>query len=152
MRSVPPKFFVDTNVVAYAYDTNEPERQLRAQEVMARLRRAHAGALSTQVLGELYVTMIRPRRLNLPRDAAEATVRNFLRSWPVFEVTPMHVDEAVRGVREHRLSYYDALIWATARLNGMPHLLSEDGQDGRYLEGVRYLNPFAPDFDVAQLS
>jgi predicted nucleic acid-binding protein len=88
----------------------------------------------------------------MPRDTAEATVRNFLRSWPIFDVTPMHVYEAVRGVREHRLSYYDALIWATARLNGVPHLLSEDGQDGRYLEGVRYLNPFAPDFDVAQLS
>lgn len=152
MRSVSTRFFVDTNVLAYAYDHREPARQLRARHVLEKLGNGNLGALSTQVLSELFVTMIRPRGLNLPHEAAEASVRSYLQSWFVFEVRPVHVDEAVRGVRIHQLSYYDALIWATARLNGIPYLLSEDGQDGRYLDGVRYLNPFAPDFDPAMLS
>ena len=64
---------------------------------------------------------------------------------------PVNVMEALRAVREHRLSYYDALIWATARLNGVPFLLSEDGQDGRLIEGVRTLNPLNPAFDLGSL-
>jgi predicted nucleic acid-binding protein len=47
------------------------------------------------------------------------------------------------GQREHyRLSFWDALIWATARNAGVPVVLSEDYQDGREIEGVRFVNPF----------
>ncbi len=152
MRNDSRRFFVDTNVLAYAYDEREDVRRVRAQEVLATLRNAGTGVISTQVLSELYSAMTKARGLNLPKAAAEASVLNYLRSWPVFEVKPLHVLEAMRGVREHRLSYYDALIWATAKLNGVPYLLSEDGQDGRYLEGVRVLNPLDPDFDLSALS
>ena len=151
MRNASVRFFVDTNVIAYAYDVREDGRRERAQEVLATLYAAGTAAISTQVLSELYSTMTRPRSLNLPQDVAEKSVLNYLRSWRVFDVRPMHVLEAMRGVREHKLSYYDALIWATARLNGVPFLLSEDGQDRQYLDGVRILNPLASDFDLASL-
>ncbi len=151
MRNASVRFFVDTNVIAYAYDVREDGRRERAQEVLATLYAAGTAAISTQVLSELYSTMTRPRSLNLPQDVAERSVLNYLRSWRVFDVRPMHVLEAMRGVREHKLSYYDALIWATARLNGVPFLLSEDGQDRQYLDGVRILNPLASDFDLASL-
>jgi predicted nucleic acid-binding protein len=58
------------------------------------------------------------------------------------------VTEAARGVRDHQLAYYDAQIWATARLHGVPIILSEDFQTGRTLEGVRFVNPFADDFQL----
>jgi hypothetical protein len=44
--------------------------------------------------------------------------------------------EAVRGVQRYRLSYWDALIWATAKLNGVPNVLSEDFNTGSQLEAV----------------
>ena len=70
---------------------------------------------------------------------------------PVLSVTGPVVIEAARGVRDHRMSYWDAQIWATARLNQVDVVLSEDFQEGRLLEGVRFVNPFAPSFDVAHL-
>jgi predicted nucleic acid-binding protein len=54
----------------------------------------------------------------------------------------------LRAVRAHQIPYYDALIWASARMNGIPFLLSEDGQDGRNIEGVRTLNPLKTSFDL----
>lgn len=60
----------------------------------------------------------------------------------------MVVLEALRGVRDHGLSYYDAQVWATARLNQVPVIFSKDFDSGRVLEGVRFVNPFAPDFDL----
>ena len=70
----------------------------------------------------------------------------FIRLWPVFDLTALIVLEAGRGVRDHKFSYYDAQIWATARLNQVPLVLSEDFPHGSVLEGVRFLNPFAPHF------
>jgi predicted nucleic acid-binding protein len=63
-------------------------------------------------------------------------------------VTRLIVLEAVRGVRQHRLSYYDAQIWATARLNQVPTIFTEDFEDGCRLEGVQFVNPLASGFDL----
>jgi predicted nucleic acid-binding protein len=43
----------------------------------------------------------------------------------------------------HRLSFWDAMMWATAKHAGCSLLLSEDGDDGRLLGGVTLVNPFA---------
>ncbi len=51
----------------------------------------------------------------------------------------------------HSLSVWDALIWAAAKLNQVPYVLTEDSEHGRLLEGVCYLNPFAPEFDFTVL-
>jgi predicted nucleic acid-binding protein len=68
--------------------------------------------------------------------------------WPVFDLTPLIVLEAARGARDHGLPYYDAQIWASARLNQVTILFSEDFSDGQLLEGVRFVNPFSPHFQV----
>ena len=44
------------------------------------------------------------------------------------------------------MSYYDAQIWATARLNQVPIIFSEDYNVSPTLEGVQFVNPFAPEF------
>jgi hypothetical protein len=36
-------------------------------------------------------------------------------------------------------------------LNQIPVELSEDFQDGQSLEGVRFVNPFAEDFEIEEL-
>jgi predicted nucleic acid-binding protein len=64
----------------------------------------------------------------------------------VFDLTQHIVLEAARGVRDHQLAYYDAQIWAAARLNQTQLILSEDFQDGQILEGVRFINPFSDGF------
>jgi len=66
----------------------------------------------------------------------------------VLPLTEQVALEATRGVRDHHLSYYDAQIWAAARLNQIPVIFSEDFQDGVMLEGIRFVNPFAPRFDL----
>ena len=60
--------------------------------------------------------------------------------------------EAMRGVQWYGFPYWDAVVWATAKLNLVPYLLSENGNDGAVLAGVHYLNPFNPRFDRALLT
>src|SRR5258705_11029344 len=50
---------------------------------------------------------------------------------------------ALAAVKAHQLSFWDAMLWATAQRVGVRHLLAEDMQDGFVLQGVRFTNPFA---------
>lgn len=151
MSSTTAEVFVDANVFVYTYASGEPHRQQRARAVLDWLVAQGRGKISTQVLAETFrviVTKLRP-----VRDARSAVddLEALARTWPILLVTPFIVLEAARGVRDHKLNYWDAQLWATARLNQIPVILTEDFTDGRTIEGVRFLNPFADGFDVAAL-
>lgn len=148
---MPADILVDTNVLVYTYATGEPEKRGRALTTLDRLVIDGRGKISTQVLGELFrVITQRLRPPRTPVDAAEDVV-TLARAWPTLPVTPLVVLEAVRGARDHGLNYWDAQLWATARLNQIPLVLSEDFTHGQVLEGVRFLNPFSPSFELATL-
>lgn len=137
---------VDTNVLVYAHDRGEPEKQARAIEVLARLEDNHNGRLSVQMLAEFFSVTTRSQPPKLIVSQAAQQVERFVQGWPVLPLTPQIILEAVRGVRIHQLAYWDAQIWATARLNQIPVVFGEDFNIGSTLEGVRFVNPFAPDF------
>jgi predicted nucleic acid-binding protein len=52
----------------------------------------------------------------------------------------------------YQLSYWDALIWATARENDIPNVVTEDQEHARLIGEVRYLNPFSPAFEMSLLT
>jgi predicted nucleic acid-binding protein len=142
------RIFVDTNVLVYAYDRSEPQKQRQALEVLDRLAVSRVGVISTQVLAEFFVVVT--RKIETPLSVSEAYVRvkNHLQAWTVLDLTGMIVLEAARGVREHQFSFWDAQIWAAARLNQIPVVFSEDFNVGAVTEGVHFVNPFAEDFQV----
>ena len=142
---------VDTNVLVYAHDRGEPEKQQRAIEVLDRLEATGDGRLTAQVIGEFFRATTKGPAPILTPDQAQQQVDNFIATWPVLDTTAMVVQEAVRGVRAHRLAYYDAQVWATARLNQIPVILTEDFTDGRTVEGVRFVDPFSASFVLETL-
>ena len=139
---------IDTNILVYVFDPREPVRQEQAIEVLRGLEKAANGRLSVQCLSELSSVVM--RRLDPPMSPAEtlAQIERFQRIFPVFNLTPMIILEALRGVRDYQFSYYDAQIWATARLNQTPVIFSEDFNPGQITEGVHFINPFAKSFQL----
>lgn len=53
------RVLVDTNVLVYAYDRSAPDKQRRALDVLDNLVVSDVGAISTQVLAELFVAVTR---------------------------------------------------------------------------------------------
>ena len=51
--------FVDTNVIVYAFDTEDPVKHAKAQKIVSDLTEAGELVVSTQILQELYVTLHR---------------------------------------------------------------------------------------------
>lgn len=141
-----PLILLDTNVIVYACDPGEPIKRDQAGRVLRFLEQTGSGRLSVQGLSEFISATT--RRLRPPLTAAEAAqqVERLMSSFPIYDLTPMVVMEALRGVRDHHLPYYDAQVWAAARLNQVPLIFSEDFNSNATLEGVRFVNPFASDF------
>lgn len=142
------RVLVDTNVLVYAYDRSAPGKQRRALDVLDGLVVSGVGVISTQVLAEFFVAVTRKIANPLAVQDAYGRIMNYLQIWTVLEVSGVVVLEAARGVRDHQFNFWDAQIWATARLNQIPVVFSEDFNPGQVTEGVRFVNPFAVDFEV----
>jgi predicted nucleic acid-binding protein len=141
---------IDTNILVYAHQPSETTKYDRARQVIQTLAENGVGRLSAQILGEFVNATTRGRRPILSVRDALRQATELADAFPVFDLTRFIVLEAGRGVREHQLSYFDAQIWATARLNQVPAILTEDFTDGRRVEGVQFLNPFLRSFDLAR--
>jgi predicted nucleic acid-binding protein len=151
MANASTEFLVDTNILIYAIDAKDDAKRRRAIEVLRRVHASGRGCLTTQVLGEFYFNAIRKPAVPLGRAEAERALRVYSLAWPILEFGVIAVREAARAASAYQLSYFDALIWATAREHGVPQILSEDRQNHQSLEGVRIVNPLVAEFDLALL-
>jgi predicted nucleic acid-binding protein len=141
-----PPILLDTNILVYVVDAHDPNRQEKAIALLIALAKKLLGRLSTQSLSEFMSVTINKLSLS-PAEMIEQ-IGNWLCIFPVIDLTPQIVLEAARGVHDHCLSYYDAQIWAAARLHQIPIIFSEDFQDGEVLEGVQIVNPFTAAFNI----
>lgn len=142
------RVLLDTNILVYAYDRSEADKQAQAKFVLRHLTHMQLACISTQVTAEFFVTTT--RKLAYPLTIPEVEVRfsNFQQSFTIFPVTPAVVMEASRAVRTYQLSFWDAQIWATAKLNQVEYIFSEDFQSGISLEGIQVINPLLLDFEI----
>ena len=133
------RFSLDTNILVYAVDRDAGDRHERSVEIVGQAAQRDC-VLTIQALAEFFHATTRKNVLEPLRASA------FVRDWlDVFDVasadSPTLVD-AMEAVAEHRLSFWDSMLWATARRAGCSAILSEDMQDGRLLGGVEIINPF----------
>ncbi len=142
------RILVDTNILLYAYDRGESAKQPLALTILDRLVAHDLGALTPQVLAEFFVNATKKLQPPLTIEEAHGRIQNYLLSWEILDITGAIVLEAVRGVRTYQMTYWDAQIWASARLNQIPVVLSEDFGDGVVIEGVRFVNPFGTGFNL----
>jgi len=133
---------IDTNILVYAYQPEEGIKYARAIEIVKELAESERGRLSAQILAEFASVTTKGKQSIVSVNEAHAQIAAFTRMFVVFDVTQFIVLEAMRGVREYRMSYYDAQIWATAKLNQVPTIFTEDFTHGRVVETVRFINPF----------
>ena len=144
------RVLIDTNVLVYLYDEAAPAKQLQARLILRAVAEAGVGAISTQVLSEFFSAATRRLRPRLPLDVALAELERHAQVWNILLVTAPVVIAAARAVRDHNLNFWDAQLWAVAKLNQLDTILSEDFQTGSRLGGVRFVNPFAPDFELSK--
>ena len=133
--------FVDTNIWLYARDGSDPLKQRAASEALEALWRTGTGRTGLQVINEYFVNVT--RKVSRPLTDAEAWADvEMMLAWRPRPLTADSIAAARAIAQHHRLSWWDALIVASAAQEGCEVLLSEDFQHGQLLGGLRVRNPF----------
>ena len=126
--------FFDTNILVYA-------QQMDGKGDRARALFAGGGKLSVQVLNEFTAVSRRKQRRDW-REIDEALADVLTIVDPPLPLT-LDLHHSARSLaQDHQLSFYDALIVATAIKAGCDTLFSEDMQHGRSIGGLAIVNPF----------
>ena len=126
--------FLDTNVLLYLF-SGEAAKSDRAEALVAR-----GGVVSVQVLNEF--ASVATRKLGLRVAEAREALAAIRTTCRVVALEERTHDLGMQIAERHRLSIYDSMVAAAARLAGCRVILSEDMQDGLLLEGMRIRNPF----------
>ena len=140
--TVKGRFTLDTNILIYAVDRDAGHKHDYSKALVGQAALCDC-VLTVQVLGEFFHATTRKSLLDNSHSS------KFVKDWlEVFETASANDSvllETIDTVENHKLSFWDAMLLATARRSGCSALLSEDFQDGWRLQGLEIINPFATD-------
>ena len=136
------KFFLDTNVFVYTFDTSATLKRTKARDLVASALKSRRGMISYQVVQE-FLNLAR-RKFAKPLTVFEA--QNYLEQilMPLCEVFPDSAlySQALSISDETGFSFYDSLILSSAAAAGCTVLWTEDLQHAQRIRGVEVRNPF----------
>jgi predicted nucleic acid-binding protein len=136
------KYFLDTNIFVYAFDSTAPEKKALARRLIMKAVESGQGVISFQVAQEFF--NVATRKFKIPFTVHDGV--RYLQSVfaPLCEIFPSieFYQEALEIQERWQLAYYDSMI-VTAALNADCEILySEDLQHGFKIRNHTIENPF----------
>jgi predicted nucleic acid-binding protein len=130
--------FLDTNILIYSFDSDSPEKQRIANELLA----GSGWFVSWQVVQEFSSVAL--HRFQVPLKPQDLSDYLSLKLWPRCRILPSEVilTKAVAIHARYGFRYYDSLIVASAIAGSAKTLLSEDLQHGQSIDFLTIRNPF----------
>jgi predicted nucleic acid-binding protein len=131
-------YLLDSNILIYAASANETElkKKTRAIELID-----GPFGISTQILQEFYVTIIRKPDRPLEPTEAWQWIKRF-EAQPCIVVDRPLIHAAIAISRRHRINYWDGAILAAAERLGAEIVYTEDLNHGQSYGPVQAINPF----------
>lgn len=130
----------DTTILVYATLSIALAKTHRARDLLVRGMRTGGSILLLQTLAKFSSVAIHKAGIGIEE------VRTIIDAWravlPIQGTEDDDLSAALDAMKNHRLAFWDAMLWAAAQRAGVRHLVTEDLQDGFELAGVRFVNPF----------
>src|SRR5579864_5482775 len=112
------KFFLDTNIFVYTFDSRSPSKRTRASGLVAQALETRRGVISYQVVQEFL--NVATRKFVKPLKVPEAQLYLARILMPLCEVFPdsaLYL-QALSILSETQLSFYDSLLVSSAIAGG----------------------------------
>jgi|SRR5579863_2253192 len=136
------RFFLDTNIFVYAFDTAVPAKAKLALLLIQRAVETGQGVVSYQIVQEFFNVALRWFPQPLSTAEAEQFLVTVFHPLLAIHSSPALFLEGLHIAGTYRLRWYDSLIVAAALEAQCSVLYSEDFQHGQKIEGLRIENPF----------
>jgi predicted nucleic acid-binding protein len=133
---------VDTNVLLYVRDARNPDKQLKAIQLIEQLGDC---VCLWQVACEYLAASRKLAPQGLTLEIAWRDIEDYIKDWVLIEPSKAVLTQAVDLCKHYSLSYWDAMLVAACADAGVTRLYSEDLGSMSYgvIEGVSLVNPFA---------
>jgi len=132
------KVFIDTNVLVYALDKAEPEKQEKARELLRKTENDRLGVISTQVLQEFYV--VATRKLKVKPELTKRIIRS-LAKFEVVVINQPIIEKAIDISISNKISFWDALIVSSALVARCRVIWTEDLNHGQSINNIKIESP-----------
>jgi len=139
---MPDKFFLDTNVIIYSFDSSHPKRQKIARELIREALVEGAGCISYQVIEEFLNVATKKFAVPLSYRDSHNYLTTVLEPLCTAYVSTDLYYLALEIAERWQYSFNDALIISAALQNNCNVLYSEDLKDGQVIKDLRIVNPF----------
>jgi predicted nucleic acid-binding protein len=133
------KIFLDTNILLYALDENDKDKQQNAREILQNVTEQDISVISTQILQEFYVAST--SKLGVQPLLAKSIVHSF-ENMEVVRIDPYLIGEAIDTSILNQISFWDSLVVVAAESAKCEKLYTEDLNAGQIIRGVKVENPF----------
>lgn len=136
------RYFLDTNVLAYAFDAGAPRKAEIADRLISEGLKHRTAVISYQMMQEFLNVAVRKFEPPLSTRDAQQYLSTVLQRLLAVQSSVGLCGEALRVRDRFGLSWYDSLIVAAAMEARCAVLYSEDMQGGQRIEGLQVVNPF----------
>ena len=133
------KVFIDTNMLVYAYDDANKEKQKKIRLKLLELQEAGTGVISTQILTEFYVCVV--KKLGMDPIIAKQIIAK-LAQFEVVQLNPNLINDATDCSILNQISLWDALVIMCAQHANCSCVWTEDLNHGQIIKNVKIENIF----------
>ena len=138
------KYFLDTNIFIYSFDSSNPKKQKTAHQLISNALSGDIGCISYQVIQEFVNVAKQKFDIPLMKHDCLTYITNILE--PLIELLPsIELYKSALDIKEGwQYSFYDSLIIAAALRANCNILYTEDLQHEQKIREMVILNPFIP--------
>jgi len=135
------EYLLDSNILVYAYDTSEGEKNELARELLEDCFRGQPFAVSLQNLTEFFNAITKRTERQISSSEAEEVIKIILEFKNFRKLIPTE-QTLLRAIRLGKPGHFwDAMIAATMLENGITHIYTENTKDFQ-IPGITAINPF----------
>ncbi|HZX20634.1 MAG TPA: PIN domain-containing protein [archaeon] len=138
------EFFVDTNILVYAFDESEPAKRKTAKRIVEEATSGKVkGVVSNQVLGELYNALTRKIEKPIDTRYAQIIVNGILdsKNWGKVDYKSITVSKAIETSINEKKPFWDSVLIETMLENKIYTLITENTADFSNPK-IKIVNPF----------
>jgi len=136
------KYFIDTNIIVYSFDTSNPPKREIALNIISEALTQSKGIISYQVIQEFMNAALRKFKIPLTSNDCQKYLTVVLE--PICEVYSS-IDlfhQALEISERWQFSFYDSLIISAALKAECSIVYSEDLQHQQKIYNLQIINPF----------
>ncbi len=134
---------IDSNIWIYFLDASEGAKHAKALAFVRERLLNNDSCVSVQNLVELYSNITQFIDSPISIEDARTALRQITDSTSVFSYSPETIIDATTIQQKYRIHFWDALLCATMRENGITTIYTEDVKDFAKIPWLNVINPLA---------